>query len=73
VLLDLGMPDADGVEVLRELRQLRPDVPVIIATGYAPERASERIRARGVTGFVRKPYEPEALLDQVARALAGAR
>jgi len=46
---------------------------VIIATGYAAERASERIRARGVAGFVRKPYEPEALLDQVARALAGAR
>jgi PAS domain S-box-containing protein len=73
VLLDLGMPDADGEEVLRELQRLRPDVRVIIATGYAAGQASERVRARGVTGFVRKPYEPEALLDQVARALAGVR
>jgi PAS domain S-box-containing protein len=70
VWLDLGMPDADGEEVLRELKRLRPDVRVIIATGYAGD--SQRIPA-GVRGFVRKPYEPEEMLDQVARALSDVR
>jgi PAS domain S-box-containing protein len=69
VLLDLTMPDTDGEQVLLELQQLRPDVRVIISTGHDAGRTAERIRARGVVGFVRKPYEPEELLEQVARAL----
>jgi CheY-like chemotaxis protein len=67
VVLDLAMPDANGEEVLRELRRLRPDVRVIITTGYA---AAERVRAEAVTGIVRKPYEPEELTELIDRALA---
>jgi CheY-like chemotaxis protein len=69
VLLDLTMPDADGEQVLLELRRLRPEVRVIISTGHDGGRAAERIRD-GVVGFVRKPYEPEELLEQIAQALA---
>jgi CheY-like chemotaxis protein len=69
VLLDLAMPDADGDAVLRELQRRRPDVRVIIATGFRMGDAAERIRAHGVAGFVRKPYEPEEILEQVDRAL----
>jgi PAS domain S-box-containing protein len=70
VLLDLAMPDADGEQVLLEMQRLRPDVRVIIATGYGVGSAAERIRAHGVAGFVCKPYEPEEILEQVDRALA---
>jgi DNA-binding NtrC family response regulator len=69
VLLDLTMPDADGEQVLAELQRLRPDVRVIIATGYGAGYTAERVRAR-VWGFVRKPYEPEAMLAEIDRALA---
>jgi PAS domain S-box-containing protein len=69
VLLDLAMPDADGDTVLLELQRLRPDVRVIIATGYGAGQAAERMRGRGVAGFLRKPYEPEEILEQVDRAL----
>jgi DNA-binding NtrC family response regulator len=69
VLLDLVMPDVDGDGVLAELRQLRPDVRVIIASGHGTGEALERVRALGVAGFVRKPYEPEQILEQVERAL----
>ncbi len=68
VVLDLAMPDANGEEVLAELRRLRPDVRVIITTGYV---SAERVRAEAVTGIVRKPYEPEDLTELIDRALAG--
>ena len=70
VLLDLSMPEADGEQVLEALQHERPDVRVIIATGYGTGLAAERVRAR-VTGFVHKPYAFEELLAQIDRALAG--
>ncbi len=70
VLLDLAMPDADGEEVLREMQRLRPDVRVIISTGYGSTSMAERMGAFGVAGFVRKPYEPEEVLAQIDGALA---
>ena len=70
VLLDLAMPDTGGEEVLLEIRRIRTDVRVIIATGYSAQAASERLASLGVVGFVHKPYEPEEILEQVGRALA---
>ena len=70
VLLDLTMPDASGEEVLAELQRIRPDVRVIIASGYSAEAASLRLASHGVAGFVRKPFEPEEILEQIGRALA---
>lgn len=69
VLLDVAMPDASGEQVLAELQRLRPDVRVIIATGYSAAAASQRFASQGVAGFVSKPYEPEEILEQVGRAL----
>jgi signal transduction histidine kinase len=69
VVLDLTMPEADGEQVLDALQRQRPDVPVIIATGYGAGFAADRVRER-VTGFVHKPYAFEELLAQIDRALA---
>jgi CheY-like chemotaxis protein len=69
VLLDLAMPDADGEQVLLEMQRLRPDVRVIISSGHDAGDTVERIRSCGVVGFVRKPYEPEEMLEQITRAL----
>ena len=70
VLLDLSMPDTNGEQVLTEMQRIRPDVRVVIATGYTAETDSKRLVSHGVVGFVRKPYEPEAILEQIGRALA---
>jgi signal transduction histidine kinase/CheY-like chemotaxis protein len=71
VLLDLAMPDTNGEEVLLEIQRVRSDARVIIATGYSAQAASERLASHGVVGFVRKPYQPEEILQQVDRALLG--
>jgi PAS domain S-box-containing protein len=68
VVLDLGMPDLDGEAVFEELRRIRSDVRVVLTTGYREEHAARRFEARGVAAFLGKPYEPEQLVEAVARA-----
>lgn len=69
VLLDLVMPGMNGPECLRELKSLRPGLPVLVTTGYAAEEALEKIQAEGATGFLAKPYTLEQLSEAVRRAL----
>jgi len=64
VLLDLTMPEKDGYEVLAELRDIRPDVPVVLMSGFE-ERDTGRPDAAPVT-FLRKPFEESDLLRAVA-------
>jgi signal transduction histidine kinase/CheY-like chemotaxis protein len=71
VLLDVAMPDVDGEQVFREIRRIRPGIPVALASGYGHELASERFAAPGVAAFVSKPYEPEGLVDALGAAIAG--
>jgi PAS domain S-box-containing protein len=70
VVLDLVMPGLTGEETFLALREVRPELPVVLSSGYDREQAAERFSARGITDFVRKPYEPEALVASVRNALA---
>jgi PAS domain S-box-containing protein len=70
VVLDLAMPDLGGEQVFLALRELRPDLPVILVTGYDSAHAAKRFAARGLDGFLRKPWEPEDLVAAVDHALA---
>jgi two-component system response regulator HydG len=69
ILLDLVMPDMDGLEALKKLRALDPDVEVIIITGYGTiQSAVESIKA-GAFHFLSKPFVPDDLRNLVTRAL----
>jgi CheY-like chemotaxis protein len=61
VILDLSMPGLSGREVLAQIRAIRPDVPVIIASGYAPEPLPDDPRLR----FIQKSLGPKALQRQL--------
>jgi CheY-like chemotaxis protein/two-component sensor histidine kinase len=69
VVLDLIMPDLDGAETFKQLRRIRPDVPVVLMTGYAEEKAVEYFSARDVSAFIRKPYEPKTFVETVRASL----
>jgi PAS domain S-box-containing protein len=71
VILDLAMPDLDGERVLRETSRMYPDLPVVVATGHSPEVTTDEGRLGAASGFVRKPYDPEALIEQVRGFLSG--
>ncbi len=65
VLLDVLMPDYDGWDVLRALRAIRKDVPVVLMSGYVPEPGRARVGQHETEGFLQKPF----LLEDLQRAL----
>lgn len=68
VLLDLVMPDMDGLETLQRLREIDPEVCVVLCSGYAKEDASEaQALIRSAAGFVRKPFNMAELSRVVSR------
>ena len=69
VLLDLMLPRMDGMEVLRELRLVRPAVPVIILTAHGTIPDAVSATQRGVFGFLTKPFDSQELLQKVASAV----
>ncbi|MEW6158717.1 MAG: PAS domain S-box protein [Verrucomicrobiota bacterium] len=64
-ILDLTMPRMNGEETFREIRKLQPEARVLLTSGYDEREAVARFRAKGLSGFLQKPFQP---LD-VARIL----
>jgi len=69
VLLDLTMPEKDGVQTYAELRGIREDVRVILTSGYNEPEFTERISGHGSRRFLKKPYHPRELVDAVRNVL----
>jgi two-component system, cell cycle sensor histidine kinase and response regulator CckA len=69
VVLDLVMPEIDGPTAGVAIRRLRPEVPLLGASGYAAENAIEQARSAGFTSFLPKPYTMDGLLDALRAAL----
>ena len=69
VVLDLVMPEMGGEETLRALREIRPGLPAILASGYDSETSAARLAESGGVSFVQKPYTPEDLVERVQEAL----
>ncbi len=65
VLLDLNMPVMDGEETFRRLRQLDPNLRVVLNTGFIEQERLERLLAAGLAGFLRRPYEPTEMVAQI--------
>ena len=74
VLLDLRLPDVDGFQVCRQLcdDQNTNDIPVIIVSGMEQSDIIRRARTAGSQFFLRKPYDPNALLILIETALCEA-
>jgi len=69
VLLDLHMPGVQGMEVLRQLREIRPDIRVIIITAYGTVGLAVEAMRLGAVDFVQKPFIPEEIREIVARVM----
>jgi len=69
ILLDLGMPDLDGNEVLRFVADRSGDTPVLVVSGDSTIDAAIKALRGGAADFVRKPYEPEELLRRIDNTL----
>ena len=65
VILDLTMPRMDGEQCLRELRKLRPDVKVIMSSGYSEQEVTARFLGKGTASFIQKPYKISELREVI--------
>jgi CheY-like chemotaxis protein len=69
VVLDLTMPVMDGEEALRHLREIRPDVRVVLSSGFSEADAVREFAGERLAGFLQKPYTSRRLEEVVRRAM----
>ena len=69
LITDLKMPGVDGLAVIREARRLKPDIPVIIITGFSTEASAIEAVNLGVSGYLTKPFRVPRVLAAAAKAL----
>ncbi|MCI0564533.1 MAG: response regulator, partial [Nitrososphaera sp.] len=70
VVTDLSMPDLSGWEVAREVKKLRPDMPVVLITGWGQNLDEEKLKESGVDRIVAKPFRIEQLMKTVEELLS---
>ena len=69
ILLDLGLPDGDGLEVLKETQRLDPSLPVVIVTAHISRDRTVGSLAEGAYAYLTKPYDREELRHTLRRAI----
>jgi len=70
ILLDIRMPGMDGMEVLRQVRESRPDIRIIILTAYGTIELAVEAMKLGAVDFIQKPFVPEQIRQRVARVMS---
>ena len=70
IVLDLAMPGMDGIETLIQLREIDPDVQVMLLTGRATLKKGLEAMKLGAVDFLEKPIEIEDLMDRIRTAKA---
>lgn len=63
VIQDLGLPDYDGLNLLRDIKIIHPDLPVIIMTGAGTSRSIETATKLGAAAYILKPFNFQEVLD----------
>lgn len=69
VVLDLNLPDRNGLDVLGDVRRQKPDLPVLVLTMFAEEQFAVRAMRAGAAGYVTKESAPEELIHAVRKVV----
>ena len=70
VLLDLKMPDMDGIEVLKKIKNTWPDTKVVMITGYSTVETAVKTLKLGAFSYLEKPFTPDTLLETAREAFS---
>jgi two-component system invasion response regulator UvrY len=73
LILDITLPGRSGLDVLRDLRTLRPKLPVLVLTMHSEAQYGKRVLRAGASGFMNKASAPEELIKAVQKVLDGGR
>lgn len=69
VITDMGMPEMTGLELAKIIIKLKPDIPVIMCTGYSDKVSADNYSKKGFAGFIAKPFNAEQLVREVRRVM----
>jgi DNA-binding NtrC family response regulator len=69
VLMDLTMPRMDGITAASEMIRIKPDMKVVLSSGYSEQELSSRFAGQGFTGFIQKPFNLHDLRTLLAKVL----
>jgi DNA-binding NtrC family response regulator len=69
ILLDLRMPGMDGIEVLRQVMEQRPETSVVVVTAHGSVDTAVEAMKLGAVDFIQKPFAPQEIRDLVTRVL----
>jgi two-component system response regulator HydG len=69
VLLDMRLTDGNGIEVLQKIKAKRPDLRVVIVTGYASTDTAVEAIQKGASDYMPKPFTPDELYNMTSRVL----
>jgi CheY-like chemotaxis protein len=72
ILSDINMPGMDGLELLREVKQVRPALPVLMVTAYGDDERRRRADELGAAAFLAKPVDFDQLKRQLLQLMPGA-
>jgi len=67
--MDMMMPDKDGVEVLKEVKAITPDLPVVMMSGYSLDDKRQQARLLGAVDCLKKPFEVDDIRRVVKEAI----
>jgi len=65
ILMDIQLPDIDGLEATRRIRKQKADLPIVALTSYAMASDKERSLEAGCTGYLSKPIDPDTIVTQI--------
>jgi CheY-like chemotaxis protein len=69
VILDMIMPGMDGGKTFDRIREIQPEIPVMLSSGYAIDGQADEIMRRGCNGFIQKPFNISEFSKQVRKIL----
>ncbi len=70
VLTDVKMPGMGGIQLLEKIKEIHPDIPVIIMTAYGSVEKAVEAMHKGAYTFILKPFENQALIAHIAKAIS---
>ena len=73
LILDITMPGRSGLDILADLKQLRPDLPVLVLSMLPEDQFGKRVLRAGACGYLKKESAPDELIQAIGKLLAGGR
>ena len=69
ILTDVKIPGHDGFEMIRRARKIRPDIPILMMTGYLTNKTMDKGRRYGANNYIAKPFTPDELVEAVNKTI----